>query len=122
MGSMIFAAYFFNDVDQKNESVHAPSIPSSFAQEMCWKTRLTRTNGMVLHFEILVGATLLLLPPLRYMPSSERSHQNLPFLGHRQAIWAQYGSVFLRVSTRSLVFWPISQVYAYPRRGSDPMG
>ena len=34
--------------------VHTPSIPSSFAQELCWKARLTRTSGMALHFEIFV--------------------------------------------------------------------
>ena len=34
--------------------VHTPSIRSSFAQELCWKARLTRTSGMALHFEIFV--------------------------------------------------------------------
>ena len=33
------------------------SYPLSFAQELGWKARLTRTSGMALHFEILVAAT-----------------------------------------------------------------
>ena len=48
---MLFAACLFYNADKK-WSVHTPSIPSSFAQGLCWKARLTRTSGMPLPFEI----------------------------------------------------------------------
>ena len=47
----------FYNVDKK-WSVHTPS---SFAQDLCWKSGPARTSGMALHFEFLVVATLLLL-------------------------------------------------------------